>query len=119
MSNAISSMCARSPELVAGLATRQNAVGLVVNICAGRTWRLRALVDDMIRLAGKPVSLDVDPHRVRAGEPAVLCGHTGRLVCLGLAPALPDFDRILPELLAPTGDPAGGITPTGTLDQPA
>jgi nucleoside-diphosphate-sugar epimerase len=105
-------------RLVVGLAMRQQAIGQVVNICAGRAWRLRALVDDMIRLSGKPVSVAVDPHRVRAGEPAVLCGHAGRLAHLGLAPALPDFDVILPEFLAAFRDPALGLQPTGSLGQP-
>ncbi len=86
-------------RLVAGLAMRPDAIGQVVNVCAGRAWRLRALVDEMIRLAGKPVSIAVDPRRLRPGEPAVLYGHTGRLERLGLAPQFPDFERILPELL--------------------
>ena len=98
-------------RLVAGLATRPDAIGQIVNICAGRSWRLRTLVDDMIRLAGKPVSVAVDPHRVRAGEPRVLYGHTGRLACLGLVPALPDFDGILPKLL--------GLRPAASLGQSA
>jgi GDP-4-dehydro-6-deoxy-D-mannose reductase len=106
-------------RLMAGLATRSEAIGHVVNICAGRTWRLRSLVDDLIRLAGKPVSLEVDPRRVRAGEPAALCGHTGRLARLGLAPMLPNFDTILPQLLAAANGAGLALQPANRLDQSA
>jgi GDP-4-dehydro-6-deoxy-D-mannose reductase len=104
-------------RLVAGLAVRPDAVGQVVNVCAGRAWPLRALIDDMIRLAGKPVSIAVDPRRVRAGDPAVLYGHTGRLARLGLVPALPNFDALLPQLLTALRDRARDLVPARTFDQ--
>jgi GDP-4-dehydro-6-deoxy-D-mannose reductase len=87
-------------RLVAELATRPEAIGQTVNICAGRAWPLRALVNDMVRFSGKSVSIVTDPRRVRPGEPPSLYGHTGRLERLGLIPALPDFDMILPQLLS-------------------
>lgn len=86
-------------RLVAALAIRPNTVGLVVNICSGRTWGLHELVHTMIRLAGRHVSVVVDPARIRPGELPVLSGHTGRLASLNLTPAPPDFGAILPEML--------------------
>jgi len=104
-------------RLVAGLAIRPDAVGQVVNICAGRAWPLRPLIDDMIRLTGKSVSIAVDPCRMRPEDPVVLYGHTGRLASLGLVPTLPNFDEILPQLLRQKPDRARGLVPARTFDQ--
>lgn len=87
-------------RLLAALADQPAALGGVVNLCSGRAYVLRDLVAEMIRLSGRRVELEPDPARMRAGEAPVLCGDTARLMALGLPPAAPDFDAILPELLA-------------------
>jgi len=87
-------------RLIAGLADRPEAYGAVCNICSGRAYTLRALVDEMIRFSGRRIELVVDPARVRAGEAKELRGDTARLRQFGLDPAAPDFGAILPELLA-------------------
>jgi GDP-4-dehydro-6-deoxy-D-mannose reductase len=81
------------------VARRPEAFGQVVNVCSGRSWKLRALVDRMIALTGRPVALVADPSRMRQREPAALYGDATRLRQFGLEPAPPDFDAILPALL--------------------
>jgi nucleoside-diphosphate-sugar epimerase len=86
-------------RLLVAVARRPQAFGQVVNVCSGRSWQLRTLVDRMIALTGRPIALLVDPGRVRSGEPPALYGDTTRLRQFGLEPAPPDFDAILPALL--------------------
>jgi GDP-4-dehydro-6-deoxy-D-mannose reductase len=87
-------------RLLAELSQRPGAIGQVINLCSGRYWRLRGLVDHMIALTGRPIDVAVDPARLRPDETPVLYGDTAALRRLGLAPEPPDFDRILPEMLA-------------------
>jgi len=87
-------------RLIAGLARNPNAIGKLVNVCSGRPYRLRPLVEAMAAKAERTVEILVEPHRLRPGEPTVLFGDTSRLAALGLHPAQPDFDVLLGELVA-------------------
>ncbi len=87
-------------RLLAALGCHRQAVGQVINICSGRSWRLRQLVETMINIDGRAISVVPDPARMRAGETKILYGDTTRLAELGLAPALPDFDTLLPAILS-------------------
>lgn len=71
----------------------------VVNICSGLATPLRPLVEGLIRLAGRPIRIVVDPGRLRPGEMRTLTGDTSRLRDAGLVPKAPDFARLLPTLL--------------------
>jgi GDP-4-dehydro-6-deoxy-D-mannose reductase len=86
-------------RLLVALSECSAARGRVVNVCSGRVWSLRSLVEAMIRLANRPITLTVDAGRLRQGETQRLCGDTHQLIALGLQPLAPDFDRILPELM--------------------
>jgi nucleoside-diphosphate-sugar epimerase len=87
-------------RLIAVLADRPDAYGAVCNVCSGRAYTLRSLVDRMIALSGRSIEVVVDPGRTRVGEATQLYGDTGRLGQFGLSPTPPDFGLILPELLA-------------------
>lgn len=87
-------------RLIAALASRQEAYGGVFNICSGEAFQLRPLVQQMIRLSGRPVRLDVSPALLRPGEMQQFRGSVDRLTAAGLSVQVPDFSRILPELLA-------------------
>ena len=87
-------------RLIAGLARNPDAIGTLVNVCSGRPYRLRPLVEAMAAKAERTVEIVVEPHRLRPGEPPVLFGDTSRLAALGLHPAQPDFDGLLDELIA-------------------
>lgn len=87
-------------RLIATLAARPEAYGQVVNICAGEAFRLRPLVEEMIRLTRRTVRLEVSPALLRPGDMRQFHGSTARLSAAGLDVRTPDFSRILPELLA-------------------
>ena len=91
---------AEAARLIAALASRQEVYGRIFNICSGEAFQLRPLVQEMVRLSGRPVRLDVSPALLRPGEMRQFHGSVARLTAAGLSVRVPDFSRILPELLA-------------------
>jgi nucleoside-diphosphate-sugar epimerase len=86
-------------RLLVRLAEHPDAGG-VVNLCSGRGYVLRELVEALVRCSGRNVKLVQEPSRIRVGEPVLLYGDTSRLKSFGLQPVAPDFDTILPRLLS-------------------
>jgi GDP-4-dehydro-6-deoxy-D-mannose reductase len=86
-------------RLVVELALIPQAVGQVVNICSGRAYLLRALVEQMVALSGGKTIISPVAGRMRPGEMTSFVGCVRRLQSFGLSPAEPDFDRLLPLLL--------------------
>jgi GDP-4-dehydro-6-deoxy-D-mannose reductase len=82
--------------------------GVVWNVCSGRAIRLGALVEELVRLDGRPVAIATDPARLRPGEMRSIYGSTTRLAAAGLSPQAPDFAALLPRLLA---DRTGPVAP--------
>lgn len=91
-------------RLLSELARRPEAVGRVCNICAGRAWRLRDIVDQMIMHSKRHIEVRIDPQRVRPNENPVLFGDTTFMKTLGLVPVMPDWNLIVPEILATLGN---------------
>lgn len=87
-------------RLLVALADMPDSLGGVFNLCSGRAFVLRELVEGMIRLSGRRIEPVADPARTRTGEAPLLYGDTARLAAFGLRPAAPDFGTILPDLLA-------------------
>jgi len=57
----------------------RGAGGEAYNVCRGEAFRVRDLLDTLLRLARVPVRVEPDPARMRAGEIPVLCGDASRL----------------------------------------
>ena len=91
---------AEAARLTVSLASDRRNFGQVYNICSGGAVPLRMLVDALIKLNGLPVEVIVDQQRLRPGEMRVLYGATDRLRAAGLKPKLPDFAKLLAEVLA-------------------
>lgn len=87
-------------RLIVALANCRAALGTVVNVCSGRAWSLRSLVNSMIRIADRRINLVLDMSRVRQQETPLLCGDAGRMITFGLKPSAPDFDHVLLEIMA-------------------
>jgi len=91
-------------RLIAALAAnppaRDERNGIVWNICSGRAFSLRNLANELVRLCGRPVTLEIDPARLRPGQMRSFRGSTARLAAAGLFPKAPDFATLLPQLLA-------------------
>ena len=70
-------------RLIAALAAQRDQFGQVINICSGTATALRPLVEELVRLAERPIEIVVDPARLRPGEMPTLCGDTSKLRALG------------------------------------
>jgi GDP-4-dehydro-6-deoxy-D-mannose reductase len=86
-------------RLIIALVAGARNFGQVVNICSGTAFQLRPLVEELVRLTDREVSIVVDPARLRRGEMKTLRGDIGRLRTAGLSVQQPDFSRLLPAIL--------------------
>lgn len=86
-------------RLLLGLAALPIWPWPVINVCSGRAYRLGTLLDQLVQASGAACRIETDPALLRSGDMPVLTGDTGRLQAVGLAPAAPDFARLLPRLL--------------------
>ncbi|HEY8207186.1 MAG TPA: GDP-mannose 4,6-dehydratase [Myxococcaceae bacterium] len=60
--------------------------GEVYNVCSGEGRSIRALLDEMIAIAGVTAKVEVDPARVRPVDLPSLVGNPAKLLALGWAP---------------------------------
>ncbi|MDB5672620.1 MAG: hypothetical protein JWO25_3579 [Alphaproteobacteria bacterium] len=72
----------------------------LVNLCSGQAWRLGDLLEQMIVASGRSLRVERDPSLYRPGEQPSLRGDTSRLAAIGLAPKWPDFEALVPAMLA-------------------
>ncbi len=75
--------------------------GAVYNVCSGRGWRIREVVDHLTSRSKTKPRVEVDPQLFRALPPqgSALVGDPARLRALGWAPDHP-FEETLDDLLA-------------------
>jgi len=75
------------------------ARGRAYNICSGRAWRIGDLLEELLQHARVPVSIVVDPTRMRPNDVPVLQGDATRIRTeVGWAPAI-DVERMLSDTL--------------------
>jgi GDP-4-dehydro-6-deoxy-D-mannose reductase len=64
--------------------------GRPYNICSGRAWRIGDLLDELLHLSSRAVTVEVDETRLRPADASVLQGDAGRArVELGWMPRIP------------------------------
>ncbi|MCB5175197.1 NAD-dependent epimerase/dehydratase family protein [Microvirga lenta] len=90
---------AEAARILLGLARASAWPWPVVNLCSGRAFRLGSLLETMIAASGRQLQVRVDPTLLRPGDMPLLTGSTERLDALGLSPAAPKFDILLPRML--------------------
>lgn len=91
---------AEATRLIATLGTIPEARGKVFNICSGKAFQLRSLVEELVRASGRSARIIGDPARMRSNEMHRMVGSTARLESLGLYPNPPDFGVLLPRMLS-------------------
>lgn len=87
-------------RLLVSLASDERNYGRVYNICSGVAVNLRSVVEELVRLSGRPLRLLVDPGRLRTVDLPRFLGDTTRLGDAGQITREPDFAALLPALLA-------------------
>ncbi|AOV17468.1 epimerase [Acidihalobacter aeolianus] len=77
-------------EVYARLLTSQDAIGQTVNICSGRAYALRDVLEKVSTLSGHRLEVRVNPAFVRANEVPKLVGdHSNLLKYTGFQPGIP------------------------------
>jgi GDP-4-dehydro-6-deoxy-D-mannose reductase len=73
--------------------------GRAYNICSGRAWRIRDLLDELLRASTRRVPVSIDPGRLRPTDVPLVCGD-GQLIFreLGWTPTIP-IDQSLRDML--------------------
>jgi GDP-4-dehydro-6-deoxy-D-mannose reductase len=71
----------------------------VVNLCSGQSYRIGALLDELIAASGARLAVETRAELMQPGDMPLLVGDTMRLRSLKLFPAAPDFSSLLPRLL--------------------
>ena len=89
-------------RIIVGLASDRKNFGQVINVCSGVAICLRRVVEELTRLADRPITITTDPSRLRTGEMRSLRGDATRLRGAGLEVDPPDPSRLAMELLRST-----------------
>lgn len=66
------------------------STGLAYNVCSGRAWRIRDLLDELLSLATVPIAVEIDQARLRPIDVQVVQGDPTRIQTeLGWTPRIP------------------------------
>ena len=81
------------------LALEKCEPGDVYNICTGRAWTIRALLDHLLSLTRARIEIREDPARIRPSDVPVLLGDNSKFVkATGWQPTIP-FEQTLQDML--------------------
>lgn len=53
--------------------------GRAYNVCSGRAWRIRDLLDELLRLSAVPIAVETDQARLRPNDVAIVQGDATRI----------------------------------------
>lgn len=86
--------------------------GVVYNVCRGRGWSIREMLDMLLARSREKVEVRVDPERLRPSDIPVLVGDPSRLrAATGWEPRIP-LERTLSDLLDDWRRRVGGRAPS-------
>ena len=81
------------------LALEKGEPGEVYNICSGKDWTIRAMLDHLLTLTKAKVKVEQDPARMRPSDVPVLLGDASKFKkATGWVPTIP-FEKTLADLL--------------------
>jgi len=82
------------------LIVERGETGDVYNVCSGASVSMRSIVDELIRISGASVRIEVDPNRLRRNDTPDLVGDNARVrERTGWSPTIP-LGRTLADVLA-------------------
>jgi len=79
------------------LAERGDA-GEVYNLCSGKGYRMREVLEKLIALSGNHIAYRVVPEKMRRYDDPIFIGDNSRLLALGWKPRIP-FEQTLSDIL--------------------
>ena len=81
------------------LALEKGEAGEVYNLCSGRAWKIREMLDMLLGMTKAKVKVEQDSARMRPSDVPVLLGDAGRFTkATGWKPTIP-FETTLRDLL--------------------
>ncbi len=81
------------------LALEKGEAGEVYNLCSGRAWTIREMLDQLLGMTKVKVKVEQDPARMRPSDVPVLLGDAGKFKkATGWTPTIP-FETTLRDLL--------------------
>ncbi len=81
------------------LALEKGTPGEVYNLCSGRAWSIRAMLDILLSLSRAKVEVRVDPERLRPSDVPLLLGDATKIrEATGWIPTIP-FEQTMEDLL--------------------
>ena len=90
------------------------AAGAAYNVCSGRGWSIREMLDMLLARSREKLEVRVDPERLRPSDIPVLVGDPSRLrAATGWEPRIP-LERTLSDLLDDWRRRVGGRAPSTT-----
>jgi len=72
--------------------------GGLYNLCSGKGWKMKDILDLLIRLYGKEIEYRVVPERLRPFDDPIYTGDSSRLKALGWKPEIP-MEKTLSDML--------------------
>jgi len=72
--------------------------GELYNLCSGRGWKMKDILDLLIRLSGRDIKYEVVPHKLRPFDDPIYIGDSSKLRALGWQPQIP-MEQTLSDML--------------------
>jgi GDP-4-dehydro-6-deoxy-D-mannose reductase len=80
------------------LLTAKGTAGDVYNVCSGKGYRIKEILDKLLKLTVKPIEICNDPELMRPSDDPVVIGDNSRLLSLGWKPEIP-IEKTLADIL--------------------
>lgn len=80
------------------LLAQKGSPGEVYNLCTGRGYKVRGILELLVAMAEKPIPIRQDPQALRPVDEPVIIGDNSKLRALGWEPQIP-FEKTLADIL--------------------
>lgn len=80
------------------LVIEKGTPGEVYNICSGKGYKIKDILDKLISLSSQPIEVCLDPRLMRSSDEPVVIGENSKLLALGWKPQIP-LERTLSDML--------------------
>jgi GDP-4-dehydro-6-deoxy-D-mannose reductase len=80
------------------LLAERGEAGEVYNVCSGKGYKIREILDIMLSFSNKNIEVRQDPAKMRTSEEPILVGDNSKLCKIGWRPQIP-LEKTLSDIL--------------------